>query len=223
MSQLVETDKSKGIDEKFCSECGEIIKAKAAICPKCGVRQKNSEGLSKTALLLLTFFLGGIGAHKFYLGKKWQGFFYLIFCWTSIPGLIALIEFIIYAFTSSETLQEKYTVNAGAGVIIAVVIGGFGMIGVMGILAAIAIPQFVAFQNRAFQTAIESELQKLATAEKSYFQQHGQYASDLQEIHFMASDPEITIEIINADNTCYDAVGTHPQLQEPITINCNSY
>lgn len=26
-------------DEKYCSECGEIIKLKAEICPKCGVRQ----------------------------------------------------------------------------------------------------------------------------------------------------------------------------------------
>jgi len=30
---------SKGPDEKFCSECAAIIKAKAEICPKCGVRQ----------------------------------------------------------------------------------------------------------------------------------------------------------------------------------------
>ncbi|MDR2637478.1 MAG: zinc-ribbon domain-containing protein, partial [Zoogloeaceae bacterium] len=30
---------TKAIDEKFCSECGAIIKAKAEICPKCGVRQ----------------------------------------------------------------------------------------------------------------------------------------------------------------------------------------
>jgi ribosomal protein L40E len=29
----------KAADEKFCSECGAIIKAKAEICPKCGVRQ----------------------------------------------------------------------------------------------------------------------------------------------------------------------------------------
>lgn len=30
---------SKGPDEKFCSECAAVIKAKAEICPKCGVRQ----------------------------------------------------------------------------------------------------------------------------------------------------------------------------------------
>ncbi len=223
MSESIETKQSKGIDEKFCSECGKIIKIKAEICPKCGVRQRNNERVSKTALLLLTFFLGGFGAHKFYLGKNWQGFFYLIFCWTWIPGLIALIEFIIYAFTSSEVLQEKYTVKGGAGVVIAVVVGGFGIIALIGILAAIAIPQFVAYKNRAYQVAIESELQVLATAEENYFLQHGQYSSDLQAMNFTETSPEITIEIISADNTCYEAVGTHQQLQESITIDCNSY
>lgn len=29
----------KNSDEKFCQECGEVIRAKAEICPKCGVRQ----------------------------------------------------------------------------------------------------------------------------------------------------------------------------------------
>jgi len=31
--------KEKGVDEKFCSDCGSIIKLKAEICPKCGIRQ----------------------------------------------------------------------------------------------------------------------------------------------------------------------------------------
>lgn len=30
---------SKGINEKFCSDCAAVINAKAEICPKCGVRQ----------------------------------------------------------------------------------------------------------------------------------------------------------------------------------------
>jgi len=223
MSQPNEVTQTKGIDEKFCSECGEIIKIKAEICPKCGVRQKNIEGVSKIALLLLTFFLGGFGAHKFYLGKNWQGFFYLIFCWTWIPGLIALIEFIIYAFTSSDVLQEKYTVKGNAGVIIAIVVGGVGMMALIGIVAAVAIPQFMAYKNRAYQMATKSELQILATAEKIYFQQHGQYSTDFQSIDFIQTRPEITIEIISADNNCYKAVGVHNKLQDSITIDCNSY
>lgn len=57
---------------------------------------------------LLAFFLGGLGAHKFYLGKVGQGFLYLIFCWTFIPAIVAFIEFFIYLYTSDEDFARKY-------------------------------------------------------------------------------------------------------------------
>jgi TM2 domain-containing membrane protein YozV len=138
--------RSKNIDEKFCETCGAIIKIKAEICPTCGVRQRR--GVDKTALLLFTFFLGGIGGHKFYTGKNLQGALYLLFCWTGIPSLIALVEFIAYAFTSSEKLEEKFEASGG-GAIIAIVAAGISFISIAGILAAIAIPQFVTYRNRA--------------------------------------------------------------------------
>ncbi len=37
--EKTEIKKVKMADEKYCSECGEIIKVNAEICPKCGVRQ----------------------------------------------------------------------------------------------------------------------------------------------------------------------------------------
>lgn len=57
---------------------------------------------------LLAFFLGGIGVHKFYLGKTGQGFLYLIFCWTFIPAIVAFVEFIIYLCNSDEEFARKY-------------------------------------------------------------------------------------------------------------------
>lgn len=50
----------------------------------------------KTTAGLLGIFLGGFGAHKFYLGKTGQGILYLIFCWTYIPSILGLIEGITY-------------------------------------------------------------------------------------------------------------------------------
>ena len=72
-------------NQKACDACGEQINVRAEVCPKCGVRQRRP--VSKPVLLLITFFLGGLGAHKFYLGKPWQGVLYLLFCWTMIPGI----------------------------------------------------------------------------------------------------------------------------------------
>ena len=50
---------------------------------------------NKTTAVLLAFFLGGLGAHKFYLGQTGLGILYLLFCWTFIPAVVAFIEFII--------------------------------------------------------------------------------------------------------------------------------
>lgn len=110
---------AKGIDEKFCSECGGIIKIKAEICPKCGVRQMapppigplgqtTSNGKNKIVAGLLALFLGWIGVHKFYLGKGVQGFLYLVFFWTFIPAILGFIEGLNYLIMSEETFAKRY-------------------------------------------------------------------------------------------------------------------
>nr|NNM89730.1 TM2 domain-containing protein [Bacilli bacterium] len=51
---------------------------------------------SKVAAGVFGILLGSLGVHKFYLGKIGMGILYLVFCWTGIPGIIGLIEGIIY-------------------------------------------------------------------------------------------------------------------------------
>lgn len=63
---------------------------------------------NKFVAFLLAFFLGGFGAHKFYLGKPMWGIVYLVLCWTYIPSIIAFIEGIIYLCTSDKDFQDKY-------------------------------------------------------------------------------------------------------------------
>lgn len=57
---------------------------------------------------LLALFLGGLGIHKFYLGKVGMGIIYLIFCWTGIPCIISIIEAIIYLTMSDTKFAQKY-------------------------------------------------------------------------------------------------------------------
>jgi TM2 domain-containing membrane protein YozV len=63
---------------------------------------------NKTVATVLAFFLGGLGVHKFYLGQNVAGFFYLIFCWTYIPSIIAFFEFIGLLMMSEQAFNAKY-------------------------------------------------------------------------------------------------------------------
>lgn len=93
---------------KFCRECGNEILEMAAICPKCGCKTNGSldpgkgKVCKKSTAALLAFFLGGLGVHKFYEGKIGIGILYLLFCWTYIPGLIAIIDIIVILCKSGD-------------------------------------------------------------------------------------------------------------------------
>lgn len=95
---------------KFCSNCGKEIDIKAEICPKCGVRvgPVTYHGKNKVVAGVLGILLGGIGIHKFYLGKIGMGILYILFCWTAIPTVIGVIEGIIYLIMSDEDFAAKY-------------------------------------------------------------------------------------------------------------------
>lgn len=67
---------------------------------------------NKTTAALLAIFLGGLGAHKFYLEKFGQGIIYLLLCWTWIPAIISFIEGIVYFAMSEQDFQNKYSKNA---------------------------------------------------------------------------------------------------------------
>ena len=104
------TEAAVGPGEKYCFECGSIIRANAEICPNCGVRQPvdRDGSRNKVVAALLAIFLGGFGIHKFYLGKIGQGILYLLFCWTFIPALVGFFEGIIYLATSDANFERKY-------------------------------------------------------------------------------------------------------------------
>ena len=110
---MVAEKRALGADEQYCSSCGDVVKKEAEICPHCGVRVKKSfqapmGSKSKVTAGVLAILLGGLGAHKFYLGHTGLGILYLCFCWTCIPALIGLIEGIIYLTKSDEEFYEIY-------------------------------------------------------------------------------------------------------------------
>jgi TM2 domain-containing membrane protein YozV len=94
----------------YCRDCGKQISDQADSCPNCGAVVRRTK--SRAVAILLALFLGGIGAHKFYLNRPGWGVLYLLFCWTLIPAFVALIEMLVYLCTSDTNFQHKYAVLA---------------------------------------------------------------------------------------------------------------
>ena len=110
---------STATSTKYCHACAAILDRRAEICPHCGVRQPGMYaaaptvhateiGRKRVAAGVLAILLGGLGVHKFFLGKIGQGLLYLLFFWTAIPAIIGLIEGIIYLTTSDEDFAARY-------------------------------------------------------------------------------------------------------------------
>jgi len=63
---------------------------------------------TKTTAIILSFFLGGFGIQKFYLGQTTAGILYFLFCWTFIPAILAWIDIIKISCMSEEKFNLEY-------------------------------------------------------------------------------------------------------------------
>lgn len=100
----------------FCSNCGAEISDKAVVCVKCGCavsktenKDINASDKDWIATLLLCFFLGGFGVHRFYVGKVGTGVLQLITL--GVCGIWTLIDFIIIAVGNFTDGEGKRIVN----------------------------------------------------------------------------------------------------------------
>ena len=95
---------------KYCAQCGAQLVDEAVVCPKCGCAvaptktvDPNASPKSRLITLLLCIFVGGLGIHRFYVGKIGTGVLWLLTA--GCFGIGALVDLIMIAcgtFTDSE-------------------------------------------------------------------------------------------------------------------------
>lgn len=68
-----------------------------------------SDNPKQVAAGVLNILLGDIGIGHFYTGQTMRGVLDILFCWTGIPGIIGLVEGIIWLCDSEEEWAERVT------------------------------------------------------------------------------------------------------------------
>jgi len=66
---------------------------------------------SRQTAILLAFFLGIFGVHRFYLGQTGQGVLYILTA-GGFFGLLPFLDFIIWLLGSNESFDNKYNKQA---------------------------------------------------------------------------------------------------------------
>ncbi|MDX2012583.1 MAG: fimbrial protein [Myxococcaceae bacterium] len=77
--------------------------------------------------------------------------------------------------------------KSGASVVIIIIVVGLVLCCVVGMLAAIAIPNFVRFQARSKQAEVKVNLKSAYTAEMSFFSGENTYSDDIGKVGFSPS------------------------------------
>ena len=85
---------------------------------------------------------------------------------------------------------------------------------IIGILAAIAIPKFANTKQKAYITAMKSDLRNLVTAEEAYFADSSQYTATVAILKFQSTN-QVSSPAITAGTGNWYATVTHTQIASP--------
>ncbi len=87
------------------------------------------------------------------------------------------------------------------------------VVAIIGILAAIAIPQFAAYRAKGFDARAESDCRNAATAEEAYFVDQASYSTDTAELPGFVQSEDVNVAL---------AAGNSGDIGTSFQITCDS-
>lgn len=160
-------------------------------------RDKNPEPVdiiykSRVAAAALALFGGALGLHRFYLGQ-WRGLFYLFFCWTPIPWLVALIECVVFMATDQPRWNQKHNSGVSNGRESAKVLAAFLIIGAMLAVTALIASAYIPFKMLSGMANMQSDInaaQVASTSAQNYIMRTGRRPQRLSQLDLPANFKE---------------------------------
>lgn len=85
------------------------------------------------------------------------------------------------------------------------------VIAIIGILAAIAIPQFTAYRQRGFNAAMQSDVRNAATSQEAYYTDSMSYTSAIADLTSRGYTPSanVTLSTLTGSTAGYTMTGSH--------------
>lgn len=85
------------------------------------------------------------------------------------------------------------------------------VVAIIGILAAIAIPQFAAYRARGFDARANSDCRNAATAEEAFFVNNASYSTDPAALPGFVQSADVNVTIPTGDATEFVVTCTSPK------------
>jgi len=86
----------------------------------------------------------------------------------------------------------------------------------LALLLAVVVPEMSALRRRSLERAMREELQRLATAEDSYFYDHRVYSADPAQLHAVGFRPSLGVQVVVREATAAGWSATTARAGTPV-------
>jgi type IV pilus assembly protein PilA len=126
----------------------------------------------------------------------------------SVYGILTYRKVKIEDIAPAPAKAKKTT-----AIVLAVIGGVILFFVVIGILTAIAIPQFAAYRTRSNNAAAQADLRNAAVAQEAYYVDHVTYTDSIEDLsdYGLYISQDVTVEITSADENNYSLVAFHKE------------